>query len=318
MMLEGVPAAGNANCGKPFSEFENPMNWEDVRFFLAVARTGSLSEAASQLEVSPSTMARRIARLEADLQRTLFVRRHDGYRLTQLGSALLGNAERVEAQVHTLRRTLDPATDKPKGTVRVATPELLAHEIIMPALPSFRAAHPAISLEFVADVRPVSLSKRSADVVVRVVRPNDGDYKIRRIGKVSAALFASPAYLGQRGHPTKPQDLAKHDLIGWDHELKFLVMAKWLSELAGAHQCWLTTNSMTSQYLACRAGLGLAVLPSLVGRNAGLTRVLPKVPALELDLWLLVSLEVGEVEAVKRVADFLRGVFADPALAQTP
>lgn len=292
------------------------MNWEDVRFFLAVARTGSLSEAACRLETSASTVSRRVERLERDLQQTLFIRRHDGYRLTQMGASTMVSAERIEAQVQSLKRGLDVETEEPAGVIRLATPELLAHEIILPALPAFRAANPSIFLELVADVRPVPLRKRTADIVIRAVRPSDGDYKIRRIGGLAAALFASPAYLTRNGSPQELQDLARHALIGWDYELKFLVMSKWMKELVGEHRPWLTTNNMTSQYLACQAGLGLAVLPCPIARRAGLCRVLPHLPPLQLDLWLLISVETTLGERVKRVVGFLSELFSDPTFLE--
>lgn len=292
------------------------MNWEDVRFFLAVARAGNLSEAAFQLEVSASTASRHIERLEQDLGQTLFIRSHDGYRLTQTGVGVMAGAERIEAQMQSLKRGLGVETEDARGVVRVATPELLTHEIIVPALPAFREANPAIRLELVGDVRPVSLKKRAADIVLRTVRPSDGDYTMRKIGRLSAALFGSSAYLQMHGDPREPRDLASHVLIGWDHDLQFLVMAKWLRELAGEHEPWLKTSTFTVQYLACRAGLGLAVLPSLIARNAGLRRVLPQLPPLQLDLWLLASIEANQAERVKRVAGFLSDLFSDPALIE--
>ena len=292
------------------------MNWEDVRFFLSVARTRSLSAAAEELGVSVSTTSRRIERLEVDLRETLFTRRHDGYRLTQAGASVMADAERVEAQISSLKRALDVGAEESGGVVRLATPELLAHEIILPALPAFRQANPGISLELMADVRPVALSRRTADVVIRAVRPRNGDFKIRKIGRVAAALFGSPAYLRERGYPKSTQDLNRHDLIAWDHALSFLAMSKWLTDLAGEHEPWLRTTNMTSQLLGCRAGLGLAVLPSLIGRNAGLVRVLPQVPPLELDLWLLVSIDLVQGKRVRRVIDFLSNLFSDPALLE--
>lgn len=292
------------------------MNWEDIKFFLAVARAGNLSEAALQMEVSASTASRHIERLEHQLQQILFIRRYDGYRLTQAGASVMASGERIEAQVQALKRGLEVETQEPRGVVRLATPELLAHEIILPALPAFRAANPWIMMELVADVRPVSLKKRAADIVIRTVRPTDGEYKMHKIGRLAAALFGSSAYLQLHGEPREPRDLASHALIGWDHELRFLVMSRWLTELAGEHEPWLRTSNFTTQYLACRAGLGLAVLPSLIAKNAGLCRVLPHLPPLQLDLWLLVSIETNQGERVKRVVGFLNDLFSNPALLE--
>jgi DNA-binding transcriptional LysR family regulator len=276
---------------------------------------GSLSEAARQLDVSPSTASRHIERLEADLKQKLFIRRHDGYRLTEIGANLTEQVEIIEAKARSLERSIGVQPDELRGTVRLATPELLAHELVIPALGAFHAEYPGISLELVADVRPVRLARREADLVVRAVRPSAGEYKIRKIGRVAAALFGSPAYLEQHGEPKAPSDLAKHRLIGWDQDLEFLNVAAWLAEFAGDLRPWLRTNNYTAQYRACQAGLGLAVLPSLVGRRADLCRVLPHVPSLKVDIWLLVNLEFAQTERVRRVAGFLNAVFSDPVLS---
>lgn len=291
------------------------MKWEDLTYFLAVARTGSLSEAARRLEVSPSTASRHIERLETDLKQKLFVRCHDGYRLTEIGIHLTAQAESMEAKARSLERSIGVQPDEPCGTVRLATPELLTHEVIIPALQSFHATYPEISLELVADVRPVRLARHEADLVVRSVRPSEGEYKIRKIGQVTAALFGSSAYLEQYGEPKTPSDLARHRLIGWDQDLEFLNVATWLTELAGDQRPWLRTNNYTTQYRACQAGLGLAVLPSLVGRRANLCRVLSHVPPLEVGIWLLINLEFAQTERVRRVIDFLSTVFSDRALS---
>jgi DNA-binding transcriptional LysR family regulator len=292
------------------------MNWEDLQYFLALAGSGSLSQAARHLDVSPSTVSRRIERLEQDLRESLFIRRHDGYRLTETGASVLADAQRVEAQMASLERSLGAQADEPRGTVRIATPELLAHEIIIPALPAFQAANPGLSLELIADVRPVALTRRTADVVIRAVRPSEGEYRIRRIGRASVALFGAAAYLERCGEPRSSQDLANHHLIGWDHDLQYLLMPVWLTELAGEQRPWLRTNNLTAQFRACQEGLGLAVLPSVVARRAGLRRVLPDLAPLEVDLWLLVSLELAPGARIQRVVQFLESLFSDPEMSR--
>lgn len=286
------------------------MNWEDARYFLAVARHGSLSEAASAVDSSAPTVARRIDRLEAALRQVLFVRRHDGYRLTALGARLMHEVERIAAGFDALPRVLGAEAEELRGIVRIATPELLAHELIVPALPRFRQTFPCIALELLTDVRPLPLHGHPADIVIRAVRPREGDYKVRRIGRVAAALFAAPAYLAAHGTPENVSELPRHALIGWDHALQFLAMPMWLARWAGEQEPWLRTTSFTCQLAACAAGAGLAVLPCVVAGNRGLVRVLPDLPPLELDLWMLLSLHTGANARVRRVADFLGDIFA--------
>ena len=286
------------------------MNWDDLPYLLAVVRGGGLSEAARLRNVSPSTVSRHIERLEKDLQQKLFSHGHDGYRPNALCKRLLSEAEFIETQIDALQRSAAADPDKPQGTVRISTPELLGNEIIIPALPVFHADYPHISLELIADVRQVRLTRREADVVLRVVRPTEGDYKMRKIGEVTAGLFGSRDYLRSYGQPREPQDLRVHNIISWDHEFDSLVMVGWLTDLIGEHKPWLRTTSYSAQLRACQAGLGVAVLPSEIGMRAGLHPVLSNLPPLKLDLWLLLSSAVATEKRVEHVADFLSKLFA--------
>ena len=287
------------------------MNWDDLRHVLAVARTRNLTDAARHLGTSASTVSRRVAALEGALGRALFHRRRDGYVLTAAGEALLPDAEEAEARIRALQRRAGGASDEATGVVRLATPELIAHEVILPRLAGFLDAHPGLALEISADVRPVKLARQEADVVVRAVRPTQGSYTMRRIATIPVGLFAAPAYLARAGAPAAAAELGRHRVIGWDDDLSFLAMARWLEGLAGDVRPALRTTTFTAQLIACRAACGLAALPVFLGQRYGLVPVLADAPALVLDVWLIVRVDVKTATRVRAVCDFVEGALGE-------
>lgn len=288
---------------------EHIMSWDDLRYFLAVARTHNLTGAGRHLCVSPSTVSRRIDALDGGLRCRLFRRHRDGYSLTPAGERLRADAEAVEVRVLALQRTAGADPDDVGGVVRLATPELLAHELIVPRLGSFCETYPEISLELVSDVRPVSLSRGEADVVLRAVRPAQGDYTMRRIGKIEVGLYASERYLARYGIPDA--SLGNHRLIAWDHDLAYLQVARWLAANAGDGRVVLRTTTFAAQLGACRAGCGVAALPVAIGERYGICRVLTDLANLAIDLWLVVRSELRETRRIEAVCSFLLEVFSN-------
>ena len=193
---------------------QNELVWDDFRYFLATARAHSLIDAGRHLGVSASTVARRIDTLEQALSRRLFRRRRDGYALTPAGERLIANAEAAEARILGFQRNTGVAPTEPAGVVRLATPEFLAHELIVPRLGDFLETYPALLLELLSNVHPVSLARDEADDIVRAVRPTQGAYTLRRIARVAVGLFASDIYLARTGYRALPLGLLD---IGCDH-----------------------------------------------------------------------------------------------------
>lgn len=284
------------------------MDWNDLRYFLAVARLHSLTEAARELRVSQSTIARRIVALEQSLNATLFTKRTDGYSLTSSGQALLDPAEQAEAQLLWLERSAARPADDFAGVVRLAMPELLGQEFIVPTLESFCRKHGSIQLEVIADVRPQSLVKRDADVLVRLVRPVQGDHLVRRICSIKLALYASPRYIESHGLPMSVTDLADHQLIGWNRDVGYLPFYNWLTDTAGTSQFCLRTHTMSAQLAAVRSNIGLAVLPGFIGRKYGLIRVLTGHEPFTSDVWLLQAATSHTFARVRAVSDHIAEV----------
>ncbi|MCV6586790.1 MAG: LysR family transcriptional regulator [Marinibacterium sp.] len=277
--------------------------WDDVRAFLAVMRAGTLSGAAEQLGLGIATVSRRITRLEQAMGQPLFVRLQSGYQLTEDGAALSGRAEQMEIAALSLQSGL-PQQAEVSGMVRLATAENLATGLIAPALGRLRAAYPRLALEIVTDVRAVNLHRRDADIALRMVKPDRGNVTVQRLGRLGFGLYGAPAYLAAR--PAPPDDA----LIGWTDTYAALPAARWIVRLLGGRGPVLATSSLASQFEACAAGLGLAVLPHFLARPRGLVCVGTD-PDVDQAIWLVTHRDLAPSRRVAAVAGFLRDLVAE-------
>src|SRR5690348_15260305 len=188
-------------------------HWYDVRFFLAVARAGSLSGAARLLGVGHVTVGRRIALFEKRLGVTLLNRTPDGFTVTSAGDAILRQCMAMENAALDLERIAAGRDSLVAGSVRVTTTESLAYQVVAPAIAMLRLAHPGLQVDLVAGVRSLDIARRDADLAVRFARPSASDLICRKLGEVGFTLYASKGYLTRAGTPTRGQGLAGHDLI---------------------------------------------------------------------------------------------------------
>ncbi|MFC3125424.1 LysR family transcriptional regulator [Pseudoroseomonas globiformis] len=281
------------------------MDWNDLRFFLAVAGTGSLSGASEQLGVSPSTVSRRIGVLEAGLQVRLFRHRPDGYRLTEAGLKLLPAAERAEAQMRLFERCAREKEGELVGPVRIEAPELLGQDMVLPALAGFIENHPEIRVELRSGVRSVRLTGEEADIVLRLIRPERGRYRQRRVGQVSFGLYASQAHIMRHGTPSRVTELHQHRILGWTDDLRGLLMATWLDKLCPRLQPALRLSSLGAQLVAAQQGLGWAVLPTFAAKPVGLQAASLDAQQLAPDLWLLIHEQAAALPRVQMARDIL-------------
>ncbi len=279
------------------------MNWDDLKYYLAVTRARGLSEAARKLHVSPSTVSRRIDALEQALGVKLFSRRQDGYDLTEAGENLLSTAEQTEANLLWLQRGAAINETDAVGVVRLVMPELLGQYLIIPELSKLQKDHPEIQLEVITDVRSSPLTKREADLVLRLNRPTQGHYTVQRIGRLNQALYASEEYLATMGTPQTSSDLVKHHLIGWDTELSCLPLARYIEERPEITKLYLRTGNFQAQLIAAQANLGIAALPKFAAQKFGLQAVLAHEPPLQSEIWMIKQEASRHLKRVSIVAE---------------
>lgn len=288
-----------------FPNMDAKMDWNDLKFFLAVAERKTLSAAATQLGVSPSTVSRRIDILERALNVQLFRAHRDGYDLTTAGTDLVPAAERASVKIQVFERNAQERDKKHTGPVCIEAPELLGQDVILPLLASFMKSYPEIRIELRTSVLPMRLVGEEADIILRIVRPTKGPYKMRKLGQIPFGLYASPDYIRQFGVPEKSNDLHQHQVIGWSEELHYLTMVGWLDKICPDLQPSLRLNSLNAQLDAARRGLGWAVIPSFAAEAAGLIPCLPSEPVFDPDLWLLVHEQSVTLPRVALVKDHL-------------
>jgi DNA-binding transcriptional LysR family regulator len=279
------------------------LDWEDIRYFVALARHGSLSGTARALRVNHATVARRVASLETKLGRALFDRRADGYALTAEGKAVLDEAQVMDEAALSVLRRLDAGTEL-SGLVRLTAARVLAEGFIIDRLGELHTRYPALDLELISDARVISLARRQADIALRLGLPKDSDLIGRRVAKIAFGFYASPAYRDQLAKGQEPE------LIGFDDESDFIFEAAWLARQFQATRFVFRTNSQTSQAAAARAGYGVALLPRYLAVNdprlvkISLGQRLP-----ERDVWLLVRRDLAKVPRIRAVADYLAAMF---------
>lgn len=286
------------------------MDWNDLRYFISVARTSSLSGAAQTLQVSPSTVARRIAALEKSLGTHLFVRHATGYFLTDHGRDMLCQAEGIEDSMLSLAKGLAGLDDNVSGIVRLATAETLAVHLIIPALPQLIERYPRLQLEVITGIGMVDLQRYEADLALRLVRPQYGNLVIQKLGTMAAAVYGNADYLNRHPAPAG-NPLSDRAFIVWDKAHAHLPTALWLEK----HHCdsnpALVTSSVATQYAAARNGIGLALLPCFVAAtDSTLIEVIPAAEVFSEELWLVTHTDLRASARIRAVITFLQGILA--------
>jgi DNA-binding transcriptional LysR family regulator len=291
-----------AKTDNHFAHTQRTMEWDDLRYVLAVGRHGTLSAAARYLGVNPSTVFRRIGLIEQRLGVRLFERHRDGYTPTAAGEDAVALAERLEGEVDQLERRLAGRDTRPSGTVSVTTTDTLLMGALAPVLAAFRASHPEITLEVVVENRFLSLSKRDADVAIRPTSTPPETLVGRRVCRIGTTVYGASAYLA-----TAPShdELAAHAWVAPDDSLAHLPSARWLRTTLGAVRPVLRINTLLGLLAAAEAGMGLAALPCFLGDAAPrLRRVRPPIDELATELWLLTHRDLRQVARVRALLDF--------------
>lgn len=280
------------------------MDWNDLKYFLGVARSGSLTQTSADLRVSQSTVSRRIAELESSVGTALFARHQTGYSLTDDGREMLKHAESVEDSIQSLERMATGLEKTSTGTVRLATSETLATDLIIPAMPAFREQHPGISLEIITSNAVTDLGRREGDIALRMVRPTRGHLKFRRVGHMTYSVYGSSDYLS-RNPVVEGEPMGGRHFIAWDDNHSHLPAATWLAQEHPGCKIAFVTNGLRAQIAAVRAGLGLAVIPDFLVPGEGFVQVVPPDQMFSNELWLVTHADFIASTRVRAVSDFL-------------
>jgi DNA-binding transcriptional LysR family regulator len=283
------------------------LDWNDLKYFLAVARQGSTLAAAKALRVSQSTVHRRLEALEKALGRRLVKRHPSGYRLTEIGQEIRACAEGVEDAVAALERQMKASDTELTGTVRVTCPEAVGYRLMRSALPErFSLAFPKLRLEFVMSDSVVDLAKGQADVAIRAGQSNDKHLIGRKIADAPWAVFASRAYLEKHGRLAERCDINRHAVVGFEGPLQEHSAALWLRAVAPQARIAARATSIPAVALAIKSGAGLAPLPIIVGeQDSDLIEALPPLTDLSSPFYLLIHEDMRQAPRIRAFFDFV-------------
>lgn len=277
------------------------FQWDDLRMFLAIARTGSLSGAARLLGVNHSTVFRRINGFEDGLGVRLFERLGTGYALTIAGEEMRASAERVEREIERVDLRITGQDLRLQGTLVVTTTDTIAENLLGPHLAAFKKAYPGITLDLVLDNQHVNLSKRQADVAVRPTLNPPETLVGRRIAGLAFAAYAAKSYMKGR-----PDDLAALEWLTVDDSLAHLAADKWFRKTLPAAPVAMRTNSLLGILHGCEAGMGAALLPCFMADpRKKLKRLGGVIPEAASAFWLLTHEDLRHTARVRAFMDFM-------------
>lgn len=276
-------------------------NWDDLRFFLAVARTGSVSAAAEKLGVNQSTVSRRINGFEAEMNVRLFERLTTGYQLTAEGEEMLRRAMRIEDEAVAIEHEVVGKNIELRGPLRVTVSLTVASYVLMPILKEFNAAHPGIELRLDLSDKLYNLTQREADVALRVTTEPVPDNLIgRELGRIALAVYGEKHYLNKYLRSSKRQPLR------WIGEDTNDPRPPWLHRHTDPLELGMRTNNVLATAAAIQQGLGVGRLPTFVGDALPEIKRFEDTPALpERPLWLLTHPDLRRMNRVRAFNAFL-------------
>ena len=290
------------------------LDWDDLRFFLAVAAAGSLSAAARELAVNTTTVLRRIGNLEAALEARLFERLRSGYTLTQDGTRLLQSLEPVDTSLSSLQRDFQADSGAYGGVVRLSASDVVAGGLIGPAVPNFLKTAPDITLDIITDpslsgpggAPRVMNVLRDVDIALRLARPTHGDMLARKLCDVAYGVYATPGYQAKFGPINSAGDLTGHQVVAFSEEERPLGPVWWLSRAEKNAKVVMRASSVATRLNAILGGEVVAALPCFIAhQQTALVQLVGPELVGNLELWLLTRADLARLGHVRTVMDFL-------------
>lgn len=289
------------------STLHDSLNWDDLRIFLAVQRSGSASQAARLLGLNHTTVARRIRALEEALGTLLFERsRSNGFTMTRDGQHLVPHAEAIESALQAASESVSGTGGALAGHVRIGCTEAFGSHFVVPELTCFQETHPDISVDVLPVPHFISLSRREADIAITLERPARGPYVTSKLCDYRLALYATPDYLAREAPIRSCADLASHRFVNYVQDLAFSAQLLYLDEVVpGAHSP-LRSTSVLAQHQAVLQGRALGILPCfLASGDPRLQVVLPDEVHLQRQFWMSYSEDLRRLKRITTVAEYL-------------
>jgi DNA-binding transcriptional LysR family regulator len=285
---------------------ERAFNWNDLRFFLEVARSGSLSAAARAMRTDHATVGRRVMALEQAIAQTLFHRSPLGYMLTPDGEALVPLAEQIEARATEAAARAGRPQAGLAGSIRLTTPDGFGNHFLASHLPTFAGRYPRLSLELVTIQQILSHSLREGDLAVTLSPPKRGQFAVARLANYQLRIYGAASYLDRAPEIRNRADLMAHEFVGYVDDLIFAKELDYLDEVISGLKARLQSTSLYAQVTATRLGQGLCVLPTYIAApHRDLVEVLPDEVTLQRSYWVSCHVDLVQLPRVKALRDFL-------------
>ncbi|XKM40167.1 LysR family transcriptional regulator [Rhizobium ruizarguesonis] len=282
------------------------MNWDDVRIFLAVARTGQILAASKRMRLNHATLSRRLTSLEEALKTRLFIRRTNGCELTAEGEVFLASAERMETEMLAAQASLGHTDTAIAGTVRVGAPDGFGVSFLAPRMGRLIERHPELKIQLVPVPRSFSLSQREADIAITLERPDQGRLVSSKLTDYTLGLYASRDYLTSQGAPGDIDALKAHPRIGYVEDLIFTASLNFSGEVMRSWDAGFEISTAIGQTEAVRSGAGIGILHDYIARQyPELQRILPEV-SIRRAYWTTYHETARDLMRVRSVADFLQ------------
>jgi DNA-binding transcriptional LysR family regulator len=276
------------------------LDWQDLRFFFVLARHGSLSAAARELNVDHVTVGRRVASLEASLGLRLIDRLPRSCPLTEDGVAIAALAEQMETAAQAVQRRARGAASPLSGAIRVSAPPALATQCIAPRVAELRQAHPQLKIVLQASSSHAALDRGEADIALRLSRPKENGAVARRVGVMRFGVYAASDYAARPA--------AEWEFVAFDGALDHLPQQAWLRRMLEGRSIAFEATDLFGQMAAAKAGAGMAVLPTIMGdAEPALVRIDVRPEPPQRDLWLIAYPDLRRSPAVREVLTFLAG-----------
>ena len=278
----------------------NDFDWNDIPLILALARSGSMSATGRQLGVDASTISRRIAAAEKALNLRLFIRDNTGYQLTDAGQIFVAHGEAVYGNVQSMLHASAQEADATAGPVNITSIDFLFDYWLLEHVPALHAEHPHLQLTLQAENQNLSFTRREADFALRLGKPGeDAALVMRKLGDLGFAVYGHAKFVDtpRACWGTQPW-IAYADALSGTGEMQ------WLAGMQPQPRRVLKVNSLSTMVRACRAGVGMALLPCIMGQQEGLHRIGDQVEVLR-DIWLLSHRDAGSIARFKAVSAWL-------------
>lgn len=284
-----------------------PFDWDDLRYFLSVAQSGTVSAAARRLGVDHATIIRRIDALERSMAVKLFERTPRGYFLTTNGERLLPSAEAIHNEARKIGREMVASSHGVGGIVRISTLEGFGNFFLAGRLPKFAEQYPNLTIELLTLQQIVALSRREADIAISLQPPETGRFFREKLTDYALFVYGARSYLDAHPPIATADDLRDHIFCGYIDDLVFVRGLDYLDEVAKGLRARLQSSSLHAQTAATVAGYGLCVLPAYIAaRHPELVAVLPETIELKRSYWLVASADVAPSPRVQAIRRFIR------------